>query len=81
MKGAVEEFLGQIGMADDLEYDAKAGKPFLHPGRQALISFKGETIGYLGEVHPEVLDNYGIGTRAYIAVLDLPSVEVKTSKP
>ena len=74
LKGTVEEFLGQIGMADSLEYDAAAGKAFLHPGRQALISFKGERVGYLGEVHPEVLDNYGIGQRAYVAVLDLPAI-------
>ena len=32
-------------------------------------------IGYLGEVHPEVCDNYNIGTKAYIAVLDMPEVE------
>ncbi|MBE5858851.1 MAG: phenylalanine--tRNA ligase subunit beta [Butyrivibrio sp.] len=74
MKGVCEEFLGQIGMADDLSYEPKAGKPFLHPGRQALIQYKNETLGYLGEVHPEVLDNYGIGQRAYIAVIDIPAV-------
>ena len=74
MKGAVEEFLGQIGMADDLEYDAKAGKPFLHPGRQARVLFKGEEIGYLGELHPQVADNYGIGDRVYVAVMDLPAI-------
>lgn len=31
-------------------------------------------IGYLGEVHPDVADAYGIGERAYIAVLDMPEV-------
>ena len=34
----------------------------------------GESIGYLGEVHPAVLKNYGIGTRAYLAVLDMEKV-------
>ena len=31
-------------------------------------------IGFLGEVHPEVLDNYDIGTKAYVAVLDMPEI-------
>lgn len=74
LKGVLEEFLEAVGMIEKKEYDPQAGKPFLHPGRQALIRYKGVVLGYLGEVHPEVLDNYGIGTKAYVAVLDLPSV-------
>jgi phenylalanyl-tRNA synthetase beta chain len=31
-------------------------------------------VGYLGEVHPDVADTYGIGTKAYIAVIDMPEV-------
>ena len=34
----------------------------------------GEKLGYLGELHPQVADNYGIGERTYIAVLDMPAV-------
>ena len=74
MKGVIEEFLESIGMNGKKEYDPKAGKKFLHPGRQANISYGGKVIGYLGEVHPEVLDNYDIGTKAYVAVLDMPEI-------
>lgn len=74
MKGVVEEFFDQIGMHKKVEYNPKAGKPFLHPGRQALIGYEGDEIGYLGEVHPVVADTYGIGTRAYVAVLDILKV-------
>ena len=74
MKGVIEEFLESIGMKDKKEYDPKAGKNFLHPGRQANIIYGGKVLGYLGEVHPEVLDNYGIGTKAYVAVLDMPEI-------
>lgn len=74
MKGVVEEFLESVGMKDKKEYDPNAGKNFLHPGRQALIKYRGTEVGYLGEVHPEVLDNYDIGTKAYVAVIDIPSV-------
>ncbi len=74
MKGVIEEFLESIGMRDRKEYDPGAGKPFLHPGRQAVIRYRGEELGFLGEVHPEVCDNYEIGTRVYVAVLDMPAI-------
>ncbi len=74
LKGVVEEFFDCIGMKKKTVYDPNAGKVFLHPGRQANIVYEGTVIGYLGEVHPEVCDNYNIGTKAYIAVLDMPEV-------
>lgn len=74
MKGVVEEFLEKIGMNVRPEYDPEAGKTFLHPGRQAKILYKDTVIGYLGEVHPDVADTYGLGDRTYVAVLDLPEI-------
>ena len=74
MKGVVEEFLESVGMRKKAKYDPNAEKPFLHPGRQALIKYEDTVIGYLGEVHPDVADNYNIGTRVYVAVLDMPSI-------
>ena len=74
MKGVVEEFLEKIGMSARPEYDPEAGKTFLHPGRQAEILYKDTVIGYLGEVHPDVADTYGLGERTYIAVLDLQEI-------
>ncbi|MDY5025794.1 MAG: phenylalanine--tRNA ligase subunit beta [Oliverpabstia sp.] len=74
MKGVIEEFFDQVGMHKKTDYNPKAGKAFLHPGRQALITYEGDEIGYLGEVHPVVADTYGIGARAYIAVLDILKV-------
>ena len=74
MKGVVEEFLERAGMHDIVDYDPNAGKSFLHPGRQANIIYQGKVIGYMGEVHPEVCENYDMKTRAYIAVLDMPVI-------
>lgn len=74
MKGVVEEFFETIGMFEKNSYDPEAGKPFLHPGRQANICYQGVCIGYMGEVHPQVLKNYDLGTKAYVAVLDMPSI-------
>lgn len=77
LKGVVEEYLEKIGLKAVKTYDPKAGKTFLHPGRQANIIYDGAVIGYLGEVHPDVLDNYDIGEKTYVAVLDMPEVEAR----
>ena len=74
MKGVVEEFLEKAGLSEKEVYDPNSKKPYLHPGRQADIVYRGTVIGYLGEVHPDVADAYGIGERAYLAVLDMPAV-------
>lgn len=79
MKGVVEEFFDKVGMHKRAHYDPKAGKVFLHPGRQANVIYDGVVVGYLGEVHPDVLDNYKIGDKAYIAVLDMPALIPFTS--
>lgn len=74
MKGVVEEFFESIGMKKKPVYDPNAGRPYLHPGRQANVSYGDTLIGYLGEVHPEVCDNYALKTRVYVAVLDIPAI-------
>ena len=74
MKGVIEEFLYKAGMKLKPEYDPEAGKPFLHPGRQANVVYDGTVIGYLGEVHPTVAANYAIKERVYVAVLDMPEI-------
>ncbi|MDC7289718.1 phenylalanine--tRNA ligase subunit beta [Blautia schinkii] len=74
MKGVCEEFFEKVGMREKLVYDPASGKPYLHPGRQANMVYGGKTVGYLGEVHPIVADTYDIGEKAYIAVIDIPTV-------
>ncbi len=74
MKGVVEEFLDRAGIRGRKTYDASNRKPYLHPGRQADVVYNGDVIGYLGEVHPAVMDTYGLGDKTYVAVLDMPKV-------
>ena len=74
MKGVVEEFFAKVGMDHKITYDPKAGKPFLHPGRQANIIYDDRVLGYIGEVHPTVAANYSIKERVYIASIDMPQV-------
>ncbi len=74
MKGVIEEFFDKIGLSEKEEYEPAHKKPYLHPGRQADIIYDGRHVGYLGEVHPQVAETYGIGDRAYIAVIDMPEI-------
>lgn len=74
MKGVVEEFLTAVGMFENPKFDPNCERPYLHPGRKADIYYGETLIGYMGEVHPEVCDNYNIGTKAYVAVLDMPAI-------
>ncbi len=74
MKGVVEELFDKLGMCKKVHYNPDCGHPYLHPGRKAEIVYEGVTLGYMGEIHPEVAENYKIGDRAYVAVLDMPGV-------
>ncbi|MGN0471315.1 MAG: phenylalanine--tRNA ligase subunit beta [Lachnospiraceae bacterium] len=74
MKGVVETFLESIGMMKRVKYDPNGARPYLHPGRQAEIIYDGEKLGFLGEIHPDVADNYDIPTKVYVAVIDMPKI-------
>ena len=74
LKGIVEHLMNVLGMGKIAEYATEKSLPWMHPGRTASVIVNGDNIGYLGEVHPAVLKNYGIGTRAYLAVLDMEKV-------
>lgn len=74
-KGIVEEILQQLGVKE-YWFQNTDRYPSLHPGRSAEImvgggNSGGSIIGYLGEVHPNVLDNYGLQQRAAVVELYL----------
>jgi len=74
MKGVVEEFFDKLGMNKKVHYNPDGDHPYLHPGRKADIIYDGVNVGYIGEIHPEVADNYKLGERTYVAVLDMPGI-------
>ena len=74
VKGVIEDIFDKLGMIEKEQIENKGNKPFLHPGRQGEISYKGTVLGYLGEVHPTVAASYGIGEKAFVTVLDLPTL-------
>ena len=74
MKGVLEDVFTRCGVKNRRTYDPTEKKPFFHPGRQADVFVGDQKVAYLGEVHPLVAQDYGIKTRAYIAVIDLPAL-------
>ena len=74
LKGVVELLLSKMGMDKKAAYKTDVKKNYMHPGRQAQIFYDGVRIGEIGEVHPLVAKTYGIGDRAYVAVIDMPTV-------
>ena len=74
LKGVVELLLSKMGMDKKAAYKTDVKKNYMHPGRQAQIFYNGVRIGEIGEIHPLVAKTYGIGDRAYVAVIDMPTV-------
>jgi len=69
LKGVVETLLASLSV-EDISVEADSTFPYYHPGRCAKL-YSGETyLGTIGEIHPAVAENYGIGTRVYVARLD-----------
>lgn len=71
LKGAVEEIFEKLGIAGQVDFEPCNDIPYLHPGRQARMVKGKLSIGQIGQVHPEVGDNYNMKKEAYVAVLNM----------
>ena len=69
MKGEIDALLCALNMPA-ATYVQTASNPSYHPGRCAELRIGGECVGVLGQIHPLVAENYGIGTQVYVAELD-----------
>ncbi|HHP50457.1 MAG TPA: phenylalanine--tRNA ligase subunit beta [Moorella mulderi] len=69
LKGVVENILSRV-RCPGVIFEATSSLPFLHPGRAALLEKGEEVLGYLGELHPQVLKNIDLPCRACVFELD-----------
>lgn len=79
VKGVIETLLEGVGITDGFSYEPQTEVPYLHPGRQAKITLNTKELGLIGEVHPDVTDNYDMDTRVYVAVIDMPILVKKST--
>ena len=69
-KGELEAVLQGLNLPK-ASYTAVKDNPSYHPGRCAAVSIGGEQVGYMGQVHPLVAENYGISGEVYCAEINL----------
>ncbi len=79
LKGMVEQLLSELHISGyeyvrAMDSDAFDEKYALHPGRSAVILRDGVALGFLGEIHPDVQENYEIGVKTYAAKLNIPEL-------
>lgn len=74
LKGVLEELTDKVGLKGQVTYEPEAEYTFIHPGRQAKLKKGNLTIGFIGQVHPEVCDNYNLKGEVYVAVIDMPTL-------
>ncbi len=70
LKGVVENVLDRLGITK-AKFVRESENPTFHPGKTAAITLRGKNAGVLGEIHPDVEENYDVETRCYVAELDL----------
>jgi len=72
-KGILERVLSRLGLSDAVRFEQAKPADF-HPGRTAAIKLKSEsgdaTIGYVGQLHPELQRDFDLGD-VYAAEIDL----------
>lgn len=81
LKGVVEILLERLGISS-FRYLREENHPTFHPGRTANIVYNNKVLGVIGEVHPDVLENYDIDVPVYAGELDFATIieEAKLNK-
>lgn len=70
IKGIVENILETFSIKNGA-FERNTEDPSFHPGKTANLLIKKDYAGILGEIHPDVTENYGVDTRCFVAELDL----------
>lgn len=70
LKGVVENVLNALGIDNGI-FIRESENPSFHPGKTAALKLRNKISGVLGEIHPDVSENYGIDTRCFVAELNL----------
>lgn len=78
LKGLVENIL-EVANVNRYDIKKETENQSYHPGRCATLKVGNDIITTFGEVHPEVLTNYDINKRVYLAEINITKI-VKYSK-
>lgn len=73
IKGDIEGLLGLTGLQGTFSFDA-ASHPALHPGQCAQISRNGQSVGWVGQLHPRIQSSLGIDSGVYLFQVDASKI-------
>ena len=73
VKGELEAILNGLNLPK-ASYTAVKDNPSYHPGRCAKVSINGVDLGYIGQIHPLVAENYGMDGEVYCAEVNLSAM-------
>ena len=73
IKGVVEEILAKISIYN-VSFDSLSTQPYFHPGKSCQLMLGQKSLGFMGEVHPEVLNNFAIDQPVYLFELDVDTI-------
>lgn len=73
LKGVIETILNNVGLKE-FEVEPETNNLTFHPGRCAKIMYNNICIGTFGELHPDVIENYNLGQRVYVAEINVDLV-------
>ncbi|MGT2808623.1 phenylalanine--tRNA ligase subunit beta [Streptococcus iniae] len=71
-KGILEAIFEKLDL--EVTYEADKTLSSMHPGRTARILLEGNSIGFLGQIHPQIANDYDV-PETYVAELDLTAIE------
>lgn len=70
LKGVVENIVEGLGVKNP-KYERESENVSYHPGKTAKLVVGRTVAGTLGEIHPDVSENYGVDEACFVATLDL----------
>ncbi|MBE6580554.1 MAG: phenylalanine--tRNA ligase subunit beta [Ruminococcaceae bacterium] len=73
VKGAIENLLA-LAAIKNATFVAVADNPSYHPGRCAVVKAGDVTLATFGQVHPLVVENYGLSMPLYAAEIDFDAL-------
>ena len=77
LKGLVQDLLSDFSQPNSYSL---CNVDFLHPGMSSAISFEKKTIGFLGSIHPVVLNKVGVKDDLFIFSVELDKLTFESSK-
>ena len=78
LKGCIENLFADLKITD-VKFSSDNPETFLHPGKTCSIYAGGQFIGFVGEVHPDVLATLDLKNRVMVCELELDTLLAKFS--